>query len=165
MVNLGGAFDSVWIEGFIVKMHYLGIIGNTWSPIEDFLQERRFAILIVDSRKKTSKLLRVRRRVRFITCCFKHFRVWYVLQPNCQNYKYADDLTILTFGSNASSALNDMQNNKDLLKNWLHTWLIQGQGRRRRLCFSGRRPVLPIATDNISNLEKMKWSLRCLLKY
>ena len=37
---------SVWIHGLLLKMHYLGINGNIWSLIKNFLEERTFSIRI-----------------------------------------------------------------------------------------------------------------------
>ena len=41
MVDLEKAFDSVRIHGLLLKMHYLGINGNIWSLIKNFLEERK----------------------------------------------------------------------------------------------------------------------------
>ena len=50
-------FDSVWIAGLTVKMHYLGIISNTCCLIKKFRGKLIFTVRVVDSRAKNSKLL------------------------------------------------------------------------------------------------------------
>ena len=39
-IDMEKAFDSVWRDGLLVKMHNLGIRGNVWSWISDFLSDR-----------------------------------------------------------------------------------------------------------------------------
>ena len=46
MVDLEKAFDSVWIDNLLLKMHYLVFNGTVWSLIRNFLKERKFLIRI-----------------------------------------------------------------------------------------------------------------------
>ena len=39
-IDMEEAFDSVWRDGLLVKMHKLGIRGNVWGWISDFLSDR-----------------------------------------------------------------------------------------------------------------------------
>ena len=58
-----------------------------------------------------------------------------------ENYKHADKLTILTVRSNTSSALNDMQNNLDHLKN-AYSRINKDKG-----CVFQKGPFFPIPND------------------
>ena len=37
LIDLEKAYDSIWREGLLVKLHHLGIKGRTWKWIKDFL--------------------------------------------------------------------------------------------------------------------------------
>ena len=40
-IDMEKAFDSIWRDGLLVKMHNLGIRGNVWKWILNFLSSRR----------------------------------------------------------------------------------------------------------------------------
>ena len=83
MVDLEKAFDSVWIDGLLLKMHYPGINGTIGRPQGSVLSPILFNIIVYDM------------------CC----------NPVGKNFKYADDLTLLTYGHDSVLALNAMQDN------------------------------------------------------
>ena len=41
LIDLEKAYDSVWREGLLVKMHQQGIKGKIWAWIKDYLNNRR----------------------------------------------------------------------------------------------------------------------------
>ena len=41
MIDLEGAFDAVWRNGVMYKLHKLGITGRLWLTIFDFFKNRR----------------------------------------------------------------------------------------------------------------------------
>ena len=114
----------------------LGIIGNTcWSLFKKFLQNRRFTIRIDGFKSEDLKTvvgLPQRSVLSPVLCNVFLFLIK-------KNYKYADNLTILTFGSNASSALDDMQNNIDLRKNSLNNWRLPGSVEKTKAMFPKKK--------------------------
>ena len=55
MVGLGKIFDSVWIDGLLLEMHYPGIRSNVWSLIKNFPSEWKLPICI--DGLKTEKII------------------------------------------------------------------------------------------------------------
>ena len=124
MVDLEKAFDSVCIDGLVLKMHYLGI--NVWSLIRNFLKERKFLIRIdgVKSAEFRSTVGPPQGSVLSPTM-FDIFVYDMCCNLVGKNFKYADDLTLLTYGPDSVLALNAMQDDIEYLTKWLNDWKIQ----------------------------------------
>ena len=126
MVDLEKAFDSVWIDGLLWKMHSLGITGNIWCLIKDFLYRRKFKINVNGFRSEEyQSYVGVPQGSVLSPILFTIF-----LRDMCDNcysinYKYADDLTLLTFDVTLSNAILSMQLDVDQLTLWFNKWRIK----------------------------------------
>ena len=133
MVDLEKAFDSVWIDGLLLKMLYLGINGNVCSLIRNFLKERKFLIRIdgVKSTEFTSTVGLPQGSV-LSPILFNIFVYDMCCNLIGKNFKYADCLTLLTYGPDSVLALNAMQDNIKCLTKWLNDWRIQASSTKTK---------------------------------
>ena len=49
MIDFEKAFDSVWVEGILFKLHEAGWRGKVWSIIADYLLSRKLKIKVGNS--------------------------------------------------------------------------------------------------------------------
>ena len=124
MVDLEKAFDSVWIHGLLSKMPYLGINGNIWSLIKNFLQERKFYIRIEGFRRAEFKSVVGLPQGSVLSPVFNIFVFDMCCNIHGRSFKYAD-LTILSSGLNAARALEVMPGNIEVLATWLNNWRMK----------------------------------------
>ena len=133
MVDVEKAFDNVWIDGLLLKMHSLRINGNVWSLIRNFLKERKCLIRIdgVKSTEFTSTVGLPQGSV-LSPILFNIFVYDMCCNLVGKNFKYVDDLTLLTKGPDSVLALNAMQDNIKCLTKWLNEWRIQASSTKTK---------------------------------
>ena len=104
-------------------MHYLGIIGNIWSLIKKFIEERKFYIRTEGFRSAEFKsVVGLPQGSVLSPVLFNIFVFDMCCDIFGRSFKYADDLTILSSGLNAARALEVMQGNIEVLATWLNNW-------------------------------------------
>ena len=116
------AYDMVWRKGVLFKLHKLGVDGNIFNWINDFLQDRTFQVRVGSS---TSALF-----------CFENgLPQGSVISPvlfliaindfNPSNVKFslfADDAAVWKSGRNIKFLEKQMQNVLDYIQDWCDKW-------------------------------------------
>ena len=151
MVDLEKAFDSVWIDGLLLKMHYLGINGNVWSLIRNFLKERKFLIRIdgVESAEFRSTVGLPQGSVSS-PILFNIFVYDMCCNLVGKTFKYADDITLLTYGPDSVLALNAMQDNIERLTKWLNDWRIQASSTKTKAMTFKKKTVKTVNRESLT---------------
>ena len=138
-IDMEKAFDSVWRDGLLVKMHKLGIRGKVWSWISDFLSDRTARCYLKGSHG-----------VEFFT--FVGLPQGSVISPilfiiflqdifrgiSCQKVKFADDGTIWVTGTDPTYLSNIIEDNlHKLLLNTLK-WRMNISIEKTEICLFTR---------------------------
>ena len=138
-IDMEKAFDSVWRDGLLVKMHKLGIRGKIWSWISDFLSDRTARCYLKGSHG-----------VEFFT--FVGLPQGSVISPilfiiflqdifrgiSCQKVKFADDGTIWVTGTDPTYLSTNIEENlHKLLQNTLK-WRMNISIAKTEICLFTR---------------------------
>ena len=100
-IDMEKAFDSVWKDGLLVKMHNLGIRGNVWSWISDFLSDRTARCYLKGSHgEEFATHVGLPQGSVISPILFNIFLQDIYRDIACQKVKFADDGTIWAAGDN-----------------------------------------------------------------
>ena len=122
MIDLEGAFDAVWRNGVMYKLHKLGINGRLWLTIFDFFKNRRSRNKInshtsdwvsTDIGVPQGSILAV---ILFIVFVFD-----LAIDTNF-HVKYADDLYVLFSHQCMTTAASELTKDLQLVNAWCTKW-------------------------------------------
>ena len=102
-IDMEKAFDNVWRDGLLVKMHNLGIRGNVWSWISDFLSDRTARCYLKGSHGEEFATHVGLPQGSVISPIFFNIFLQDIYRDiACQKVKFADDGTVCAAGDNPS---------------------------------------------------------------
>ena len=144
-IDFEKAFDSVWKQGLIVKLHNLGIRGKLLHLVNDFLISRKVTMNIngVVGESRNCSDFGVPQGSALSPILFRI----YVLdladelsnKENTSVLKFADDGTIQISGKTSPQCLQILQNTLRIVHNWSRKWRMAincQQDKTEVVCFS-----------------------------
>lgn len=146
-LEVAKAFDKVWHEGLIYKLHRYGINQNLITLITSFLRNRTYQV------RYGSKLSRKRNIEAGVPQGAVLSPTLYNLYtadiptnlPNTRIYTYADDTAIATSSRQIDSSVEHLQNAINMVCEWMARWKIKiNAAKSQPVIFTHRR-----ATTNI----------------
>ena len=137
MVDLEGAFDSVWREAVIVKMFEMGIEGRLLAYVASFLQNRQSRSLVnTHVTDWSSTTIGVPQGSVIAPILFIIF-IKDIASNIPKHIKFADDLTIWVRNRDAKVASKELEKQLKKLQDWCNKWrLIINIQKTEVICFS-----------------------------
>ena len=127
-IDFEKAFDSVWKQGLIVKLHHLGIRGKLLYLVNDFLMSRKVTINIngVVGEIRNCSNFGVPQGSALSPILFRIYVMDLAAEltnkENTSVLKFADDGTIHISGTSTPLCLEILQNTLDIVHNWSKKW-------------------------------------------
>ena len=140
-IDLEKAFDSVWREGLLVKLHRLGIRGQIWKWIEGFLSDRKARCCLKGQYGPvfgTSVGLpqgSVISPVLFILYLQDIFK-----EITSKGVKYADDGTIWVTGQDANALAKEIEEDLKKIYRWTLKWRMKINIEKTEICLFTKQP-------------------------
>ena len=157
-VDLQKAFDSVWHNGLLYKLHKLGIRGNFLKVLCNFLTGRHIS-------------LKVNNYTLSSNICTIGVPQGSVLSPLLFNIyindmleniegtalQYADDMSIIVTAKDNAHLLQSCQSNCDKLSTWLKCWRLKANcSKTDFLLFQGECDTPTLSGDKINSATNTK---------
>lgn len=123
-IDFSNAFDMVWREGLLMKMKRLGLTGNLFSFVKNFLTNRTIQVR-VGSEFSSLRLLQNGTAQGSVISPLLFLLMINDLPDNLVNVEtslFADDSCIYKSGRDLSVILRTIQNNLDKLADWCNVW-------------------------------------------
>jgi ribonuclease HI len=144
-IDITKAFDMVWHDGLLFKLHNIGVNGKLFTFIQKFLTNRTFQVLIKDVLSDTYTLENGTPQGSVIS------PVLFIVMINdipftnsIQHSIYADDVAIWAGGSSEQVINDKIKENLLLLTNWCDEWGFQISPQKTQgIIFSKKRVFLP----------------------
>ena len=124
-IDFEKAFDSVWIKGLLYKLWHMGIKGKMWHLLAHLLLNRQINLY-------------VNSYISDLICCVLGLPQGSILAPllfilyiadmptsgDLDDYKYADDMSLLSIADTLNSAALKLQQHCQLLEDWCNKWRL-----------------------------------------
>ena len=118
-IDMEKAFDSVWRDGLLVKMHNLGIRGNVWSWISNSLSDRTVRCYLKGTHvEEFTTNVGLPQGSVISLILFNVFLQDIYRDISCQKVKFADDGTIWASGENPSALASIIEKELHNLLAW-----------------------------------------------
>ena len=123
-IDFTSAFDMVWQKGLLIKMKEMGITGNIFSFVENFLTDRTIQVRVGSELSGTQTLENGTAQGSVIS------PLLFLIMINdlaaglrgAQTSLFADDSSIYKSGRNLEAILNCIQCNLDKIVDWCELW-------------------------------------------
>ncbi len=134
-IDFEKAYDSVWREGLMVKLHEKGIRGRVWKWILDYLSNRNARCTIqefkgdvfqTDTGLPQGSVIAPLLFSIFVSDLFE--------QISSNRVKFADDSTIWRTGSDLGSMLTNIQDDLDKILVWTKKWRMKINAEKTEVC-------------------------------
>ncbi|GBN95719.1 RNA-directed DNA polymerase from mobile element jockey [Araneus ventricosus] len=144
-IDIAKAFDRVWIDGLIYKMHKLEIPRQLILLIQSYLKGRNFTVRV---EKELSTLRNTEAGVvqgsRLGRHCFNIFINDICQMPETQLALFADDTAIMCTGPNGALNVENLNRHLAELEKWLIRWKIKiNVDKCQAVCFTRARKLPP----------------------
>lgn len=141
-LDIAKAFDKVWSNGLLLKLHEIGIDPQLLGVLKSFLRLRTFQV----------KLRGALSKKRFMTAGVPQgsllsptlFNIYthdipLSVNPNSRKALYADDTTVMVRYSSPRMIIHRLQLNIDNLQDWYDSWRIDVNPSKSVAVFFSRR--------------------------
>ncbi|GBL79069.1 putative RNA-directed DNA polymerase from transposon BS [Araneus ventricosus] len=123
-IDIAKAFDRVWIDGLIYKLHKLKIPKQMILLIQSYLKNRNFVVK-VGNELSTPMTIEAGQGSRLGPHCFNIFINDICQMPNTQLCLFADDTAIMCTGPGKHTKVANLNNHLAELERWLIKWKIK----------------------------------------
>ena len=138
-IDMEKTFDSVWRDGLLVNMHNLGIRGNVWSWISNFLSDRTARCYLKGSYgAEFATYVGLPQGSVISPILFNIFLQGIYQDISCQKVKFADDGTIWTAGKNPSALTGIIQEELHKVLTWTLKWRMKLSPEKTEVCLFSR---------------------------
>ncbi|GBM54128.1 putative RNA-directed DNA polymerase from transposon BS [Araneus ventricosus] len=143
-IDIAKAFDRVWIDGLLYKMHKLRITRKLILLLQSYLKGRSFVVRVdkVLSTPRTTEA-GVVQGSRLGPHCFNIFINDICQMPDTELCLFADDTAILSSGKTAGATMNSLNNHLTELEKWLIKWKIKINSDKCQAVYFSRKHNLP----------------------
>jgi hypothetical protein len=157
-LDVSQAFDKVWHEGLIHKIHNLGFPLYLKNIIKSFLNNRHFCVKINSSSSNYRPISAgVPQGSILGPLLFNIFMHDIPIPQNSTLALYADDTTIITQSFDILEAYQNLQNATNEVVNWFYKWnLCLNSNKSEAKIFTLRRPQVPPAI--LINNSTINWN-------
>ena len=147
-IDFEKAYDSVWREGLMVKLHRFGITGKMWIWIHNFLEERYARCLV---NKNTgdwfNTSIGLPQGAVISPILFNLYVKDLFEEVHANKCKFADDSTLWNTGTNLVKVTADTQSNLEVVENWSKKWRININVDKTEYCIFSRQKHHPGLTQ------------------
>ena len=138
-IDMEKAFDSVWRDGLLVKMHKLGIRGNIWSWISNFLSDRTARCYLKGTHgEEFATHVGLPQGSVISPILFNIFLQDIYRDICCQKVKFADDGTIWTAGNDPNTLAAIIEEELHKLLSWTLKWSMKLSAEKTEICLFSR---------------------------
>ena len=133
------AFDSIWRDGLLVKMHNLGIRGNVWKWISNFLSSRRAKCFLKGTYgPEFETFVGLSQGSVISPILFNIFLQDIYKNISCQKVKFADDGTIWTQGTDTKILSKTIEQELQKIFEWTLNWRMKLSPEKTEICLFSR---------------------------
>jgi len=144
LIDFEKAFDSVWREGLLVKLHNSGIKGKMWNWIHNFLEERSARCLVNGHEGEWFRTNVGLPQGAVISPLLFNIYVKDLFQEvRSDKCKFADDSTIWNTGNNIKEMTFQTQNDLNKISTWSRKWRINLNVDKTEYCIFSRQKSHP----------------------
>ena len=152
LMDVEKAFDAVWHNGLLKKLHDMELPGDILRIISSFLTDRTIQVRIGNTLSEVVKLLAGTPQGSILSpLLFILFVNDIPVTPACQVTQYADDIAIYTSHRNPRYLEAHLQKQVDELEDWCEDWFIKLNAKKTQLMIITRqnsRKMIPITVRN-----------------
>ena len=152
LMDVEKAFDAVWHNGLLKKLHDMELPGDILRIISLFLTDRTIQVRIGNTLSEVVKLLAGTPQGSILSpLLFILFVNDIPVTPACQVTQYADDIAIYTSHRNPRYLEARLQKQVDELEDWCEDWFIKLNAKKTQLMIitgQNSRKMIPITVRN-----------------
>uniref|UniRef100_A0A671TUX8 Reverse transcriptase domain-containing protein n=1 Tax=Sparus aurata TaxID=8175 RepID=A0A671TUX8_SPAAU len=159
------AYDMLWVEGLLIKMHMLGIGGNMFNWMMDFLNNRSIQVKIG---KETSRRCLVENGTpqgSVISPLLFNIMINDVfanVQPRIGRSLFADDGSLWKRGKNVKYTLKKVQEALTLVEDWGRKWGFRFSIEKTKVMFFTQKKIdesikLELYGRNLERVKSLKF--------
>ena len=131
--------DSIWRDGLLVKMHNLGIRGNVWKWISNFLSSRRAKCFLKGTYgPEFETFVGLPQGSVISPILFNIFLQDIYKNISCQKVKFADDGTIWTQGTDTKILSKTIEQELQKIFEWTLIWRMKLSPEKTEICLFSR---------------------------
>lgn len=139
-IDLKAAFDSVWHEGLLHKMHLLGFPTYLTKITKSFLQDRHFRVSIGQTHSSEFKInAGVPQGAVTSPTLFNIFLSDIPTQLNTMLAQFADDTAVLASSHSTNAVTNKLQKSANTLAQFFKKWRIRINGQKSEIILFTRK--------------------------
>jgi len=157
-IDLKGAFDGVWRNGLLYKMSSLGIRGNIFSWVRNYLTGRTQSVVVHGAVSSSAPSeLGVPQGAALSPLLFNIMMQDMPLDDHVQIYTFADDITLACSGEDLGEIVSNMQTYLDGLGWWFEEWKFTVNNSKTKMqLFTRRRVGPPLLKLNQLEIEPVR---------
>ena len=154
-VDIEKAYDSVWREGMMYKLHGLGIRGRIWDWIKSFLSDRRAIINMCGEKgQEFNTSIGVPQGSVISPLLFSPFIVNCYENVKSEKVKFADDGTIWRTGKVWMDLVKELEEDCKWIVKWSNRWRLKLSIVKTEFCvFSLISQILDEAREHRITIE------------
>ncbi|GBN77820.1 putative RNA-directed DNA polymerase from transposon BS [Araneus ventricosus] len=143
-IDIAKAFDRVWIDGLLYKIHKLKVTRKLILLLQSYLKGGSFVVR-VDKELSTPRTTEagVVQGSRLGPHCFNIFINDICQMSNTELCLFADDTAIMSSGKTADSIMTNLNNHLTELGRWLIKWKIKINADKCQAVYFSRKHSLP----------------------
>ncbi len=124
MIDFEGAFDAVWRDGGILKLHEAGITDNMLLYLSSFLENRKSRSLVNGFTSDWIDTLTGVPQGSVVAPIIFVLFISHITRQMCSHIGYADDLTIWISAVDAKEASKELQKSLDRMLTLSKKWRL-----------------------------------------
>ncbi|GBM85020.1 putative RNA-directed DNA polymerase from transposon BS [Araneus ventricosus] len=144
-IDIAKAFDRVWIDGLLYKMHKLKVPRKLILLLQSYLKGRSFVVRVdKDLSSPRTTEAGVVQGSRLGSHCFNIFINDICQMPDTEQCLFADDTAIMSSGKNADTIMTKLNNHLPELGRWLIKWKIKINSDKCQAVYFSRKRNIPL---------------------
>ena len=156
-IDMEKAFDSVWRDGLLFKLHDKGVTGTVWNWIADFLQNRSATCILKNKPGDSFRTdLGLPQGSVLSPLLFSIFLSDMCNDVACAKVKFADDGTIWISGNNSLELAHSMEKDLQSISAWTFKWRMKLNTRKTECVLFTRDP-----NHTVPSVELQEKALKC----
>ena len=143
-IDMEKAFNSVWRQGLLVKLHAMGIQNKMWRWLENFLEDREVSCCIGNYRSEsTSTSMGLPQGSVLSPLLFNLYLRDIFEGVQSQKVKFADDGTIWRTDASTVILENELQADLNAITAWTSKWRMKLNTRKTEYCLFSKNQDSP----------------------